>query len=309
MRAEHWLAAHPAGAIERSVAIADTRFTIVARTPEGGVEARVMERAEPIPAPPPNEHPEPPPPARAIATRRMPGAIDWIAGEDRVAFLERTEGGVLLRVALVGADPASDVAVSVLEDAQTLEACGETFVAIGPTRAQVVRAGAAWPPFEHAARAPVRGSTHAESSIHLACDADAVFVGALGRNGALDVHECRATTVTEAGCPSRRWPLAGVTAFDLSLHGRELWVASSGDDAASSIDGGAIHVGALGGEAPRVAAACWSSGHGFCGPGRWASPARGDGPLLLTARDGSDVLALLLDEDHFVPLPGLSTGS
>jgi hypothetical protein len=68
-------------------------------------------------------------------------------------------------------------------------------------------------------------------------------------------------------------------------------------------------VGLLGGE-PRVAAACWSSGHGFCGPGRWAVPPAGtDGPLVLTARDGSDVLALLLEGDRFVPLPGLSTGS
>ncbi|MBN8615707.1 MAG: hypothetical protein J0L92_34245, partial [Deltaproteobacteria bacterium] len=37
MRPEFWLAAHPGGAIERSVLVTDARFTLVARTPENGV--------------------------------------------------------------------------------------------------------------------------------------------------------------------------------------------------------------------------------------------------------------------------------
>jgi hypothetical protein len=303
MRPEHWVAAHPGGPIERSIAIGDARFTVVARTPDGGVEARVFERGEPIPPPPPNERPEPPPPVRALAARPMPGAIDWIARHDRVAILERSEAGVALRLALVGADPASDVMVSLLAEADRLEACGETFVALGPTQAQIVRGASAGPAFSHGARTPIRGSTHAESSVHVACEGEAVVVGALDRSGTLTVHVCR-SGATGGHCEAAAWPVADVTSFDLALHDGQVWVASSGDAAAPS-----IHVGLLGGE-PRVAAACWSSGHGFCGPGRWAVPPAGtDGPLVLTARDGSDVLALLLEGDRFVPLPGLSTGS
>jgi hypothetical protein len=304
MRPEHWIAAHPAGPIERSIAVGDARFTVVARTPEGGAEARVFERGEPIPPPPPNEHPEPPPPTRAVASRPMPGAIDWVASDGRVAMLERTEAGLSLRLMLLGADPASDVVVALGAEAERLEPCGDAFVALGPTHAQIVRGASAWPAFAHGARAPIVGSTHAESSVHLACDAGTVFLGALDRAGALTVHACDATTAS-TGCRNQRWPIADVTAFDLATHDDGLWVASSGDADAPS-----IHVGLSGSELPRVVAACWSSGHGFCGPARWAVPRRGgDGPLVLTARDGSDVLALRLDGDRFAPLPGLSTGS
>lgn len=298
MRPEHWLAAHPAGAIQRSVAISPTHFTLAARTPEGGVEARVFERGEAIPPPPPNEHPQPPPPSRPIAIRTMTGAIDWIMGDGRFAILERSVAGATLRSGLVGADAASDVVVTVLGDAEELEACGTAFIVIGADRAQIVRDGVAWPPFEHQARAPHRGASHAESSIHLACDDDVLF-GALDRAGSLALHRC-----TVSGCDASRWPVAGVRAFDVALRGGRAWVASSGEASVSS-----IRVGVLG-EEPRAVAACWSSGHGFCGPGRWAVPAEGrEGPLVLTARDGPDVLALLLADDRFVPLPGLASGS
>ncbi|MFO0714969.1 MAG: hypothetical protein U0353_34335, partial [Sandaracinus sp.] len=298
MRPEHWIAAHPGGPIDRSIAIGPERFTIVARTAEGGLEARVVPRGEPIPPPPPNEHPDPPPPTHAIASRALPGALDWVVGDGRVVVLERDEAGTRVRWALVGADPTSDAIAEASPEADAIEGCDDAVLVTGARAAQVFRAGAAWPSFAHEARTPRRGPSYAESSLHLACDADSVVVGALEASGRLRVHRC-----TPQACETLGWPEENVAHFDLAQHGGRTWVASSrGEDAAAP-----IRVATIPSEdPPRVLAACWSSRHGMCGPAQWA---RGPGPLTITARDGSDVLALVRDDaaGAFVPLAGLAT--
>ncbi len=296
MRPEFWIAAHPAGAIERSIVVADARFTMVARTPEGGFEARVFERGEPIPPPPPNERPEPPPPVQATATRVVEGVRDWVLRDGGAFVLRDTEAGRDV-LSIDVTDPLRDLVSGAPEGAEILEGCGHRIVAFGPRSAQVVGEAVAWPTIEHHARVPMRGPSPAESSIHLACDASGVVIGVLEQDGTLVVHRC-----AEGACSSTTWPITHVEAFDVVLHEGNVWVASSGGE-----DSPQIRVGRLDATSePRVAGACWSSGHGMCGPGRWASGVHAG--LVLTARDGSDALALGLDGEDFVGLPGLTSG-
>lgn len=321
MRPEHWIAAHPAGAIDRAVWVSGEHFTVAARGAEGEIVLRVIPRGEPIAAPPPNQAPEPPTPVHASAERVLHGALDWVLGDGRAVVLEAgapapiadehgdavgssarsaSESARSVRWVLAGSDDGGDTRIEAPEGASVLEGCGDFVVALGARQGQAYLRGRAWPAFEHAARTPMRGPSHAESSVHLACDNHRLAIGSLGRDRRLTLLQC-----TEDGCTSQLWPLEDVNAFDVALHDGTLWVASSGDD-----DDRRIQVAALRERsAPSVVAACWSTGRGMCGPARWARTRtdRGPTPLVLTAREGSDVLALVLEEGVLVPLPGLSS--
>jgi len=294
MRPEHWIAAHPGGAADRSIFVGAERFTVVARTPEQGLEARVFPRGEPLPAPEPNADEAPITPTRALAVRPLTGVVDWVLGDGRIHVLARGETGLTVTHALIGADPASDTVLAVPTDSQHLLGCAGFLVTVGPRSAQVLAAGAAWPAIEIAPRAPIRGASEDESSVRVACSGSVVALGVLDARARLTVHRCES-----GACAASSWPSSGVESFDLALHEGVAWAATSGGAEAPQI---------LIGHAPfeeeaRVLAACWDSGDGMCGPARFAD---GDeGALVVAAREGSDVLALALGPEGFGGLRGL----
>ncbi len=300
LRPEYWLASHPEGAIERALWIDDARFTIVARAGEASPALRVIPRGEPLPAPAPNEPPAPPSPVHATAERALEHALDWIPFDAGAFVLEASEQGrAVRRVSLLDGE-AADVVLPALSDSLALERCGERVVAIGATHAQVLADAEAWPVLEHRARSPARGASADDASVRLACDADTLAMGALDAGGALTLFRC-----TRAACEHEPWPLEHVEAFDVAVRDGRVWVATSGGERDRS-----IHVArAFAASSPTLAAACWSSSHGFCGPPRWAEARREDGerPLILAARDGTDLLALVVGRDGALePLPGLA---
>jgi hypothetical protein len=295
MRPEHWIAAHPAGPTDRAIFAGETHFTVVARTPENGVEARLVPRGEPLPI---IEDDPPPPvaPVHATAQRALLGARDWVVGDERVTVLADVEGGRVIRNLRLGADPASDVVTAVPADAEALWPCGPFVIAVSSTQAQPVRAGLAWPPATIAARVPLRGPSRDEDAVRVACDDDVVVIGALGPDRTLVVHRCTAT-----GCEAARWPIAGVGAFDVSMHRGRVWTLASGDTGAPQVRAASFP---FEGGAP-VVGACWDSHTGMCGPARFAS---GGGRLLVAAREGSDVLVLTLGDAGLEGLRGLVSG-
>lgn len=299
MRPEHWIAAHPGGAPDRSLFVGAERFTIVATTPDGGLEARVFPRGEPLPAPEPGsataEHPSTIDPTRAEATRPLAGAIDWIVEDARVHVLTQAgDGSRSVTSLLVGTEPAADTIVTVAGEAQHLLSCGAFLVAVSTEGAQVIAAGLAWPPIEIAPRPPIRGPSEDESSVRLACDEGALALGVLDARRRLTVYLCQA-----GSCVASNWPTVPVETFDVAVDAGRSWAATSGGEDAPQI----LIAPAPFDEEPRVLAACWESGDGMCGPARFAD---GDvGPLVVAAREGSDVLALALGPEGFGGLRGL----
>jgi hypothetical protein len=296
MRVEHWIAAHPAGPADRSIFIAGAHVTVVARTSDGGVEARLIPRGEPMPEASAG-NPEPVEPTRAVAVRPLGRARDWIVGDARVTVLTSGDAGVEVRSLMLGADPASDVVVAAPADAELLAACDPFVVAVGPTRAQAMRGGLAWPAVEIAPRAPLRGASRDEDAVHVACDDERVVVGALERDGTLVVHRC-----TVDGCEAARWPSGGVVAFDVAVHRGRAWALASGDAGAPQVRAAAFPFE----EGAPVVGACWSGRTGLCGPARFAS---GGDRLLLVAREGADALVLTLGAQGFEGLRGLASSS
>ncbi|GAB4217150.1 MAG: hypothetical protein OHK0013_44370 [Sandaracinaceae bacterium] len=292
MHPEYWIAAHPAGPPERSIVASDARFTVVARTADGGVEARVFARGEPMPAPTGGDGLEVAP-TRAEVSRVLPGARDWVVGDGHVTALLETAAGREVRTVLIGEDPASDRVVASTPDAELLEPCGPFVVAIGSGHAQAIRAGTAWQRVALAARAPLRGPSREQDGVRVACDEDVVAIGALDADGVLTVHRC-----TALGCEAARWPRERVTSFDVAVHRGAVWALASGDERAPQIRAGTLPFD----RGTPVVGACWSSHTGLCGPGRFAT---GGDRLLLAAREGSDVLVLTLGESGFEGLRGL----
>jgi hypothetical protein len=295
MRPEHWLAAHPAGPTDRAIHVAGERFTVMARTPDGGVEARVFPRGEPLPAPEPSGPDAAVEPTRAIGARAIGAALDWVVGEGTVGALVESPTGREVRSVLVGADPASDVVVPVAATAEILVGCDRFVVAIAAGGFEVVLAGAVWARGGIEARAPLRGPSPEVDSVRVACGEDRVAVGALDARGGLVVHVC-----TQGGCASHAWPRGGVGAFDVAVVGDDVWCLSS-SEGSPQVRASRVPVSGT----PPVVAACWDSHTGVCGPARFAT---GEGRLVLTAREGSDVLALALGPNGFEGLRGLVSG-
>lgn len=301
MQPEHWLAAHPAFEPSRSLAVGESRFTVLARNVDGSVEARSFPRRAPqgeLEAPlsetphgdassDVSRHPEP---TRAAAAVPLEGLLDAWVGDGEVWWLARSEDGVQLRSSAVGAVRPREAVVVVPDDARLLERCGAFFVALG-VGVTIVKDGEVWSRWPRLAGSRVLDAS--SSRPRIACGREVVALGARSADGVLHVARCVA-----GGCESRPWPLGPVDTFDVSVVGEEVWAA------ASDRPSGAILVGAVPFEpAPRPPAPCWSSGVGFCGEPRFA---RGvEGAPVLVAREGSDALALVWDGQRWNGIRGL----
>jgi hypothetical protein len=298
LETEWWLSGHPFERAERAVFIDATHAVILARTAEEGAALRVFDRAAvTAPATPvegevavveATEAERPHAPTQVIA---LPAMRDFALTDEALYAVESREGEAFLTRTPYDASARSETALP-LATAQWLLTCGAHQL-VGDGRVTLLASAGTVQRFETATDAPFHAASRDEDTVRVVCDATQVAWASLA-DGQLVMHRCAASA-----CETIAWPIAGVTSFDLALHEGALWALASHEGSRE------VLVMQVGEGAPRAPAACWDSGHGFCGPARFGA---GVGRLVIGARDESEVVLLVLGERGFEGIPGLVGG-
>lgn len=296
-----WVAAHPAGRLDRAVAVEPGAVRVIAvANGEGGRELRRFELDPALPAPAGADEIAPVQaslredlgngmdallvPGGAVRTWRAEGAL-WIAGEGL--------GEAPFTVPLPGEGAPRQV---------SLGRCGTWTAVATPEGVTMLDGARALAPIAQALREPVLGASREDDAVRIACHSEGVDVLAIDRRRRVLRWTCSA-----AGCGGASVVAQGASQMDAAHGGGTTLVAWTGDAGRPQIRVARVRGDVIG--APEVPAPCWASESGGVGEGFCGAPtvvAEGE-RVLVAARDRprGDLLVLELGEVGFRRLPGL----
>ncbi|AKF06920.1 hypothetical protein [Sandaracinus amylolyticus] len=300
-----WVAAHPAGRIDRAVRVEPGGVVRVIAVGEGG-EGREMRRFVLDPdAPEPASEDQVTP---IVASERvaLDDAIDALLVPGGVVRAWRDAGA--LWIAGAGIEPAMEVPLPGEGEERpaprqvALARCGAWTAVAMPDGVVVLDGARALAPITQALREPVLGASREDDAVRIACHDEGADLLAIDRRRRVLRWAC-----TTEGCGEPQVVAEGASQMDAAHGGGTTLVAWTGNAQRPQVRVARVRGDVIG--APEVPAPCWAGpsggvGEGLCGPPTVV--AEGE-RVLVTARDPQlgDLLVLELADVGFARLPGL----